>query len=136
MRETSTAPQQDAPASLCQQKHRRRQPHTTPTKSIMPPVPMDSWEKEVADHEVVIISKSWCPYCRILIQQVLDMRVPNVKVIEVDQLPPAQDPECKNPWCHRACDVRLTGGFYHFCPACNNTNQARKASRVGRFNKK
>jgi len=47
---------------------------------------MDAWEKEVADHEVVIISKSWCPFCRIMIQLILDMRIPNVKIIEVDQL--------------------------------------------------
>jgi len=40
----------------------------------------------VSEHDIVVFSKSWCPYCRTAISTLQDARIPNVKVVEVDNL--------------------------------------------------
>lgn len=47
---------------------------------------LEDASKAIAEHKVVVISKSWCPYCRVAIQLLQDARIPDIKVIEVDHL--------------------------------------------------
>merc|ERR1712086_948746 len=40
----------------------------------------------VAEHQMLVFSKSWCPYCRETIMLFQDRNVANIKVVEVDYL--------------------------------------------------
>lgn len=43
-------------------------------------------QSEINSCKVVVVSKSWCPFCAIAIQVLQDARIPDIKVVEVDHL--------------------------------------------------